>query len=220
MPVPDCETLMRPVLAAFADGAARVSDIVPRTITEFGITPEEAEELIPSGRVTVVASRAHWARTCLSKAGALSSPKRNHHVITPYGRRLLEENPDRINNSVLAQAEGFEDWRTRSRRGDAGEVSTTGQDGGADPVAPPPETPEQTLDRVVDQLDQALADELLDAVGGLTPLRFEQLIVDLLIAMGYGGGVAGMGRRLGKSGDGGIDGVIDEDPLGLDAVYI
>lgn len=219
MPVPDYETLMRPVLQAFAEGAQNVAEIVPLIVAQFHITPEEAEEQIPSGRVTIVSSRTHWARTYLSKAGALTSPKRNHHVITDLGRRLLAENPTRIDNSVLARVEGFDTWRRP--------LKDSGEEGPIDAAATnaqradgPVQTPEDALDGLAAQMDAVLAHDLIDAVAGLTPLRFEQLIVDLLLAMGYGGGASDMGRRLGKSGDGGIDGVINEDPLGLDAVYV
>ncbi|MBJ6371840.1 winged helix-turn-helix domain-containing protein [Sedimentitalea sp. CAU 1593] len=100
MPVPDYETLMRPVLKAFDEGAQNVAEILPKLIEEFDIAPNEAEELILSGRVTVLNSRAHWARTYLSKAGLLTSPKRNHHQITEFGRKMLQINPSRIDNKV------------------------------------------------------------------------------------------------------------------------
>lgn len=219
MPIPDYETLMRPVLKAFADGAENVSEVVPKLIEEFKVSPEEAEELIPSGRVTVIANRAHWARTYLSKAGALTSPKRNHHVITESGRKLLQANPERIDNSVLAAFSGFEDWRNASKKQADGDKSADLPATPADTSAVS-QTPEDALNGLAQQLSDALVQELLEAVASLSPVRFEQLIVDLLLAMGYGGGASEMGRRLGKSGDGGIDGIIDEDPLGLDAVYI
>ena len=224
MPVPDYETLMRPVLQGLANGATKVSEVIPGLVEEFGISPEEAEALIPSGRVTVLANRAHWARTYLSKAGALESPRRNHHVITELGRSLLARHPERIDNTVLAGIDGFEVWRTgadRTRPDD-----DTGQALGPLALRPsaererPAVTPEETMESIERRLRLLLAEDLLNAVHALSPDRFEQLIVDLLIAMGYGGGSPEMGRKLGKSGDGGIDGVIDEDALGLDAVYI
>ena len=108
MPIPDYETLMLPVLKAFAAGATKVSDCLPELIREFGISDEEAAELQPSGRKTVLADRAHWARTYMSKAGLLESPRRNLHVISPRGQALLAERPERIDNSLLARFEGFE----------------------------------------------------------------------------------------------------------------
>lgn len=102
---------MRPVLQGFADGAEPVSDILPGLKAAFAITEEEAAEMIPSGRVTVLANRAHWARTYLSKAGCLRSPRRNLHVITDRGREMLQRHPARIDNAVLATSPDFEAWR-------------------------------------------------------------------------------------------------------------
>ena len=117
MPVPDYETLMLPVLRLFGDGAANVKVCVPALIAEFGITPEEAVELIPSGRISLIGNRTHWARTYLSKAGLLESPKRNHHVITARGRAVLAEHPDRIDNAFLSRFEEFGTWRQESQVG-------------------------------------------------------------------------------------------------------
>ena len=112
MPVPDYETLMLPVLRLIASGAKNVSECLPTLKDEFGISDEEARELIPSGRITVLQSRAHWARTYLSKAGLLHSSKRNLHLATDLGRQLLAKNPQRIDNKVLDQFSGFNEWRT------------------------------------------------------------------------------------------------------------
>jgi restriction system protein len=114
MPIPDYETLMLPVLRMFSDGMKNVAECLPRLRSEFGITDEEAAELLPSGRITVLQSRAHWARTYLSKAGLLESPKRNQHVITQKGREVLATNPPRINNAFLDSFEGFREWRVRA----------------------------------------------------------------------------------------------------------
>lgn len=107
MPVPDYETMMLPVLQSFADGAKNVSEVIPLIITKLGITPQEAEELIPSGRITYVGNRAHWARTYMSKAGLLRSPKRNHHEITDLGRKILASHPNGINNKILLEIPDF-----------------------------------------------------------------------------------------------------------------
>lgn len=219
MPIPDYETMMRPVLQAFADGAQNVSQIVPRLRSQFDISDEEAEELIPSGRVTLLANRAHWARTYLSKAKLLESPKRNLHVITEAGRRMLAENPDRIDNSVLKTSEAFTEWKDASKTSGVGSGDEPDGDVGFAEVETS-QTPEDQIHSLFKQVDSVLAADVLDAVLSLSPARFEQLIVDLLLAMGYGGGQASLGARIGRSGDGGIDGVIKEDPLGLDAVYI
>lgn len=213
MPVPDYQTLMRPVLAAFAEGARNVNQILPLLQEQFHISDEEAEALIPSGKITVLSSRAHWARTYLSKAGLLHSPKRNHHEITVLGRQALAQFPDRIDNTVLAQFDNFEDWRKFAAK-NATTADETAETNTSD------ETPEDQIERLTKQIDSVLAEEILGAVLAISPARFESLIVDLLIAMGYGGGDPAMGKQIGRSGDGGIDGIINEDALGLDAVYI
>jgi restriction system protein len=214
MPVPDYETMMRPVLVAFDGGVEKVADLLPALKAAFAISDEEAEALIPSGRISILASRAHWARTYLSKAGLLTSPKRNHHIITDKGRAYLARHPDRIDNSVLKEDSAFEAWRTSARE----TVDTT------ETAQPTPVmsnlTPDDQIRTAFDTIESALREDLLSAVIALTPARFEDLIVDLLVAMGYGGGDQQMGSSIGKSGDGGIDGIINEDKLGLDAVYI
>lgn len=217
MPVPDYETLMLPVLRLFGSGAKNVAECVPALKDEFGITDEEARELIPSGSMSVLQSRAHWARTYLSKAGLLHSPSRNLHVITDRGRALLQQNPARIDNATLGEFEGFSDWVERSKSG-----SFTGQpsDQKAPPTVEESQTPDAAMAAASAILDAALVDELGEVVRSVTPQRFERLILDLLIAMGYGGGDIENGRMTKASGDGGIDGIINEDALGLDAVFV
>ncbi|WP_423316500.1 restriction endonuclease [Paracoccus sp. KR1-242] len=225
MPIPDYETLMLPVLQLFGGGARNVAECVPRLKMEFAITDDEAEELLPSGRVTVLQSRAHWARTYLSKAGLLESPKRNQHVITEKGREVLASQPTRIDNNFLDSFEGFRDWRARASAADVA------SDQPIEPATiirlnPEPtqiesrQTPEDAMAAAHKVMNAALRDDLLALLQTMDPIRFERLILDLLGAMGYGGGDLGNGRMTRASGDGGIDGIIDEDALGLDAVYI
>ncbi|MCV2868822.1 hypothetical protein OEW28_09300 [Defluviimonas sp. WL0002] len=114
MTIPDYETLMLPVLRLFANGAKNVSECLPAIKRQFSVTEAEAEELLPSGRVTVLQSRTHWARTYLSKAGLLESPKRNLHVITALGRQVLAENPETIDNRFLDRFSSFAEWRSAS----------------------------------------------------------------------------------------------------------
>jgi Restriction endonuclease len=213
MPVPDYETLMLPVLRLIASGAKNVGECVPTLKEEFGISDEEARELIPSGRITVLQSRAHWARTYLSKAGLLHSPKRNLHIVTDRGRQLLAANPERIDNKVLEQFEGFNEWRGAS------------SSGAQPPIEPAPavdesQTPDEAIASAHAILNSALRDELLGLLQEVTPQQFERLILDLLGAMGYGGGDLANGLMTKTTGDGGIDGIINEDALGLDAVYV
>lgn len=223
MPIPSYETFMLPVLRLFGEGAQNVKECLPRLMDEFGITEEEAAQLIPSGRLTVLQSRAHWARTYLGKAGLLESPKRNQHVITLRGREVLASAPTRLDLGFLEEFEGFKEWRARTAADVTGEPNTTiTTDENSIPRAQvePTQTPEDAMAQAHQILNAALRDELLGLLQVMDPLRFEQLIVDLLTAMGYGGGNLENGRTTKATGDGGIDGIIDEDALGLDAVYI
>ncbi len=217
MPVPDCETLMLPVLWLFGSGAKNVAECLPALKDEFGITDEEARELIPGGSMSVLQSRAHWARTYPSKAGLLHSPSRNLHVITDRGRALFQQNPARMDNATLGEFEGFSDWVERSKSGGSTGLPT---DQKAPPTVEESQTPDAAMAAASAILDAALVDELGEVVRSVTPQRFERLIHDLLIAMGYGGGDIENGRMTKVSGDGGIDGIINENALGLDAVYV
>lgn len=226
MTIPDYETLMLPVLRLFAAGAKNVNECLPKLKEEFGITESEAEELIPSGRLTVLQSRAHWARTYLGKAGLLESPKRNLHLITEKGSAVLAANPERIDNAFLDGFEGFREWRTRAAAEPTVSPELPLQHVDAQPIPFTPaqietgQTPEDAMASAHKVMNAALRDELLVLMHGMDPIRFESLILDLLAAMGYGGGNIKNGRLTRATGDGGIDGVIDEDALGLDAVYI
>jgi restriction system protein len=216
MPVPDYESMMLPVLRAFAEGAQNVRDCLPAVRKAFAITEEEAAALLPSGRKTVLADRVHWARTYLSKAGLLTSPRRNMHILTERGRAVLARNPEKLDNAALEEFDGFKAWRTSGRSRDPGA-------GGAAPVptpAPRAETPEALIESAQAEIEAALADDLLERLRAMDALQFERLVLDLLTAMGYGTGDFGSRSLTAASGDGGIDGIIHEDALGLDAVYI
>jgi restriction system protein len=191
-----------------------VADCVPAIKQQFEISDEEAGELIPSGTTTILHNRIHWARTYLSKAGLLESPRRNLHVITDRGRRIMRGNPARIDNRTLGEFEDFKAWR-ESSKGGGDEMST------AEPESlTTGQTPEDALETASAILNTTLRDELLARLREMSPQRFERLILDLLNAMGYGGGQIDSTSMTKTSGDGGIDGVINEDALGLDAVYI
>ena len=213
MAIPAYETMMRAFLEAIDLGARNVSEALPHIKAVFQITEDEAEEMLPSGKMSVLASRAHWSRTYLGAAGCLTSPKRNVHEITPRGKDMLKAHPLRIDNAALSVFPEFVAWRKNSAAPNSVNPPTS---------LPPTsaQTPEDQIATAFGELEGVLASELLETILTVSPTRFEQLIVDLLIAMGYGGGDHAMGERIGKSGDGGIDGIINEDALGLDAVYI
>jgi restriction system protein len=215
MTIPDYETLMLPVLKLFASGSKNVSECLPSIKQQFSITDEEAEELLPSGRVTILQSRTHWARTYLSKAGLLDSPKRNLHVITKLGKDVLASGPATIDNRFLDQFGAFADWRKTA----ASEGEPKGDQ--SIPVRiDDTQTPEDAMEAANNLLHSALRDELLGTLYDLSPQRFERVILDLLAAMGFGNGNHANGHVTKATGDGGIDGIIYEDALGLDAVYI
>ncbi len=183
---------------------------------DLGLTEEDRAQRLPSGRQGLLHNRLHWAKQYLTRAGLLSTTKRGRFEATDRARALLAENPTTINNRVLARYPEFLSWQ-RSR--DIGETQTA-----ADSLAPVPEphkaTPEERIEAARRELDAGLKADLLDRVRAMSPGDFEELIITLLTRMDYGQGSKEMARALGGSGDGGVDGVIYQDRLGLDRVYI
>jgi restriction system protein len=206
---------MLPVLRAAANGEARIGDVVRQLSDEFGLTAEERDEILPSGKQTTISNRVHWAKTYLTKAGLLQSTRRAHFTITERGRQVLAKQPGRIDNNYLSQFEEFIEFRRRSlgNRDREEAVETTA-------TLPTDQTPDEIMRIAHRDIEKALRQELLERILTNSPDFFEHLVVDLLVAMGYGGSVDNAGRRLGRTGDGGVDGVIDQDALGLDRVYV
>ncbi len=221
MAIPDYQTLMLPVLTEAAKGETGAKDLAPVLAEAFGLTEEEREALLPSGRQRILHNRIHWARFYLEKAGLVETVRRSRFQATERGRRVLEARPDRIDNKYLTQFPEFVEFfgrRSAAARGDdsTNPVPEDRNDEGTDDA----HTPEETMDRAYRAYLAALKEEVLAATLGLSPERFEQLIVDLLVAMGYGGTAQAALKDLYRGGDGGIDGVIDEDRLGLDRIYV
>jgi len=223
MAIPDYQTLMLPTLKVAADGEEhRFSDVIAKLAEEFRLTPEEQQQLLPSGKQTTFSNRVGWAKSYLVQAGLLEGTKRAHFRITERGRKSLFDDPPRIDNEYLLQFPEFIQFRERTRasgangsRGDeSGNLST---EFGSSITS---ETPDELLRSTARQIEAALKKELLGRVLSAPPSFFESLIVSLLLAMGYGGSREEAGRIIGRSGDGGIDGVIDEDALGLERVYV
>ncbi len=218
MPIPDYQTVMLPLLRLAADGAEhRFRDAVEYLAHEFALTDAERGELLPSGTAPLFDNRVGWARTYLKQAGLLSSPKRGYFQITRPGTELLEKNPSRINVDLLAQYEQFQAFRTR-RRDTSQESPSAGIPAVGNGVSEL--TPEDQLAYAYRRLKEGLELDLLEQVKACSPAFFERLVIDLLVAMGYGGSRSDAGRAVGKSRDGGIDGIIKEDKLGLDVIYI
>ncbi|ANK90548.1 MULTISPECIES: restriction endonuclease [unclassified Rhizobium] len=214
MPIPDYQTLMLPVLR-LAERETRVADVAERIADELGLAQEEREELLPSGRQRLLHNRIHWAKFYMSKAGFIASPARGRFVATERGKALLATAPERIDVALLLQEPMFREFYRNE-----GAVEQAGV------IAKPLETaslrttPEEQIDAAHAALQSALRDELLQRVLANSPAFFELLIVDLLVAMGYGGSHKDAATQLGRSGDGGVDGIVNEDRLGLDRIYV
>jgi restriction system protein len=217
MAIPDYQALMLPVLRLAAEGETSIADAVARMQDEFGLSEEERRTPLPSGRQAVITNRVHWPRTYLKQAGLLDAPRRGRFAISENGRRVLAERPERIDNAFLRRFETFNDFMGRRRGTNRSAPETPGPVSASMPEA----TPDETLCDAHARLIEALAADLLDHVRAASPRFFEKLVVNLLLAMGYGGSTASVERSLTPStGDGGVDGVIDQDPLGLDRVYV
>lgn len=213
MTIPDYQTLMLPLMDFANDGEEhRMSQAVDKLADQFHLTPTERETLLPSGRQTTIANRIGWSKTYLAKAGLLDGSKRGAFRITDRGREVMQNRPVQIDVKFLKQFPGFEEFRTSTREKAQIESVETNADEN--------QTPEELLEDGYEQLKARLSEDLLARVHQVTPARFESIVLDLLLAMGYGGSRPDAGRAVGRSGDGGIDGLINEDPLGLDVVYI
>jgi len=215
MPIPDYQTLMLPILRMAGDGHEhRFRDAVEQLAKEFRLTDEERAELLPSGTAPVFDNRVGWARTYLKQAGLLQATKRGMFEITDRGRQLLARNLPRIDAAMLEQYEEFRQFRTRRRAEPAEHMPVREAERIAD------ETPEDALAAAYGKLRESLEADLLEQVKAASPSFFERLVIDLLVAMGYGGSRTDAGRAIGRSGDGGLDGIIKEDRLGLDVIYV
>ncbi len=212
MTIPDYETIMLPLLRLTSDGLEhRLSTTITDLADEFGLSQEERQAMLPSGRQATLANRVGWARTYMAKAGLLDSSQRGLFKITERGRDLLSRNPPRIDGPVLRQFPEFVQFqRPRSTE----KVPTD------DAISSLQQTPVEVIERAVQSLNDTLAQDLLDRIKSLDPIAFERLVLKLLLAMGYGDLRADAGHHTGRPADQGIDGVINEDELGLGTIYI
>lgn len=214
MPVPDVPSLLLPVLKTFADGKVlRYVDTRNRLIESLNLTEEDAQEMEPSGRYTKLQHHAYWATQHLLRAGLVNSVRSSTFQLTGVGQRLLEDPPPSLDLDYLQNLPTYERWQNNSK------VSIN-RDGSSSANAGPDATPEEVAQIAFQRLKGALQADVLARVQESSPSFLEQVVVDLLIAMGYGGGEAARGTVTGRWGDGGIDGIIKEDALGLDEVYV
>jgi len=212
MAIPDYQTVMLPLLVYARDKKEHsLKDAVKAIAEEFKLTDEEVQVLLPSGQQYVLSNRVGWARTYMTKAGLLQSPKRGVFSITDLGLKVLAEKPKKIDVPFLMRFKEFEEFRAlRHEKGSAeseNDESTTS-------------TPEETLDLAYQRIRADLETDVLTKAKACSPQFFERVVVETLVKMGYGGTLRDAGKAIGRSGDGGIDGIINEDRLGLDIIYI
>jgi restriction system protein len=217
MAVPDFQTLMRPLLEEYSSGEERpIAEVREALGARFGLSQEERAERLPSGLARTFDNRVGWAATYLFRVGLLERPRRSVYVITARGLEALANYPDRIDLSVLSQFPEFHEFRKRS----TGRRQRTSTTVAAEPAVTETETPEERIDVAYQEVREALVAELLDKIAAMSPTAFEDLVLDVVDAMGYGSGVEDSRVRTGGVGDAGIDGVIHEDRLGFDRVYV
>lgn len=211
MPIPTYEQLLFPLLKFSSDNKEHYSrEPIEEIAKEFKLSEEEKSQLLPNGS-TVLYNRLGWAQTYLKQAGLLTSTRRGFFRITERGMQVIKQNPGSLDVKFLQQFPEFIDFINRSKKDNIkNELTITKEE----------ITPEEMMDQGYGFMQEELKDELLNTVKKCSPKFFEKLVVDLLVSMGYGGSVKEAGRAIGTSGDEGIDGIIKEDVLGLDMIYI
>ncbi len=218
MAVPDYQTLMLPILRLLEDGSDwRTAQLRERLAEQFALSEEDITERIPSGGATRFTKNVDWSRHYLKRAGVLEAPSRAVSRLTERGRELLAENPERVDNAVLQQYEEFSDFRPGLRSAPR-PVSTDGDDAPTSPVLAEL-NPDDALRENYRQYRAGVTDELRERVLEQSPEFFESLVIRLMERLGYAG-EHGRAIRLGRSGDGGVDGVVSPDRLGLESVYL
>ena len=211
MSIPDFQSLMLPILQLLADGKDHaMRDVTSAIISQLGLTAEEIAEKLPSGQQTVIGNRIAWAKAHLKMAELVQSPSRGIVRITKTGETLLKQKPERIDLRLLKTYPAYLKNVTGPERTNGPPVNGPVVHG----------TPKEQIESAYLELKTTLAREILDKIKASSPAFFEELVVRLLVGMGYGGSLADAGQRLGRPGDGGIDGIIKEDRLGLDLVCI
>lgn len=218
MPVPDFQSMMLPVLKILSDGQPHSRKDVAKELSKvLKLTSEELAQLLPSGRQTRFDNRLAWVQVYLNAAGLTFYPERGSMQITERGKKVLKEPPSKIDIRFLLKFSEFQDFRARKKpEGDRESQAQMMEKVDAEEEL----TPEETIEKAYQQMRSALAQELLDIIKKSPSTFFERMVVDFVLALGYGGSRKDAGEALGRSGDGGVDGVIKEDRLGLDVVYL
>ncbi len=215
MAIPDYQSLMLPLLRYVADGREHtIRDAIESLGAALQLTDVERNALLPSGSQAIFNNRVSWANVYLKKAGLVEAPRRAVLKITPRGKAVLDTHPPRIDVKYLEQFTEFVLFRDASKSSKSSITSNNSSPTITD------QTPEETLELAFQSLRLSLAQEILNRILACTPTFFEHLVLELLVKMGYGGSRQDASERIGQSGDGGIDGIIKEDRLGLDTLYI
>jgi len=214
MPMPKPQNITLPLLGFASDGKEHsLREAIDNLADAFDLPANERNELLPSGQRAVFDNRVGWACAYLKQSGILQSTRRGYFCITQRGRDVLQENPPEINMKFLEQFPEFKEFRSRSRKDQTSQP-------GADSIEFGAQTPNEAIEDAYQKMRGDLAQDLLARVMGCSPAFFERIVVQLLVRMGYGGSLKDAGNAVGQSGDEGIDGIIKEDRLGLEIVYI
>jgi len=218
MAIPGYQEFMLPLVKLASDGAEhKITDAIDALADQFDVSEQDREILLPSGTQTRLYNRVTWALTYLTKSLLLEKTSRGRFKLAPRGAEVLNKKPVLINNRFLMQ---FDEFLAFKRKKNQSSTSVATPDAKMLEDSESSLTPLELVEGGYNELRETLADELLDRVRAMKPKKFEQLVVDVLVAMGYGGSQLDAAQVVGKSGDGGIDGVIKEDRLGLDMVYV
>ncbi len=211
MAIPDYQTIILPLLKFYSDNQEHsFRDAVEAMAKEFKLTDYERKELLPSGQQEIFDNRVGWARTYMKKACLIDSTRRGHNKTTQRGLDVIKQKPQKINVDFLQQFPEFESFLDlRHNKPDEEQEHEINN-----------KTPEESLENAYQKIRNDLATELLKSLKSCSPNFFERLVIDVIVKIGYGGTRQDAGKAIGKSGDGGIDGIIKEDKLGLDTIYI
>jgi len=215
MSIPDFQTLMRPLLDLHRDQKEHVNrDLVNALAQQFSLTEDERREMLPSGRAKMFDNRVGWAKTYIANAGLIGAPRRGISNITKRGMDFLSEHEGRITLKVLAGLSGNKPLRERKR------ISTVEADVSGEEMLDSTETPEEAFENAYLKIRADVERKIIQKILANPPEFLERVIIDLVVKMGYGGNRKDAGEAIGRSGDEGIDGIIKEDPLGLDIIYL
>ncbi len=205
--IPDFQTIMLPLMESLGDGKEHsLRDTIDNLARRFGLSADELRTLLPSKMQPVFDNRVGWARTYLKNAGLVESTRRGYFRITARGQTTLNQKPAKIDLRYLEQFPEFQEFRTAKRK--------------AEPRPHQDATPDESIEAAYQNLTNTLAADLLSQTKKVSPSDFERLVVDVLLALGYGGSREDAAEVIGKSGDEGVDGIIREDRLGLDTIYV